>query len=816
MAPDEKRENPFLRTIQSLEEKYGALEAQGLDSGMEIDFISGKVHVTNVASKRAVQTVYRNLKRLNQVFGLSKRSAPCNSLEVYGREFRKREKQCRQLDKEFETKFKSNYPEWKPCGPSTRNKIRSTVRETVKEFVFERPSDYINYIKRGTGSSFDIFHRKDIILPPMVLGDCSRSRECSPSPRSSPRNSLSDMETHASANPMVAHKDCSRSRECSPDRTSRAMVNSLGGHVEEIPFSIYGHSPSMDTNQHTDISDSHDRRDCVKLHEAVCYSSTRSQDKCPSSVAHAVNSDLVLNATTQKIEKKSQPTGVCRKETFSSPGHPLTCNLPSLIPMSTVLRTDEDNTQKALTLPNNCSDPSSPIVSSTASQDVSSIPTSPASCRLSRSVLCPRSNTAVSSTARSNRFSVASVADEPSHCQQQGTAQNAKQRLPKRSASGKHNTFTFTTPPKTVRKCVSQHLKNTGNRKKTTQEDCSVRTSGKDAVGPKVAPRKWVSSSSTAKRIEMAGTLSAPAAVSRRRAQPFITEPERRQLVSQQNSRNQFTFSTSENSFITSQTAHSLEPGSAPVSSEIAIGKSSLRSFAKHSRESSPAKAITNFNFFLTQPRVKKTSMSRSMENVESKISSESVANSTPSHDASYCLMKSYKNYQLRRKSPSNTRTQSLTPPTELPSKTASSDLRKKPLRLRNEDCSSTLATTSSKTIGRRCSGNDSFEPTSLPIVAPNGLWNESVAAIFKSYEDGFLAVRNKTNKMTILGFDAREFRKQCRDPSQTALSGFVNCAGEYRESPGENYLDNGMKEDRRAMAAAKSRNRVLRDGYFA
>nr|CDJ83099.1 unnamed protein product [Haemonchus contortus] len=294
MAPDEKRENPFLRTIQSLEEKYGALEAQGLDSGMEIDFISGKVHVTNVASKRAVQTVYRNLKRLNQVFGLSKRSAPCNSLEVYGREFRKREKQCRQLDKEFETKFKSNYPEWKPCGPSTRNKIRSTVRETVKEFVFERPSDYINYIKRGTGSSFDIFHRKDIILPPMVLGDCS-----------------------------------------------------------------------------------------------------------------------------------------------------------------------------------------------------------------------------------------------------------------------------------------------------------------------------------------------------------------------------------------------------------------------------------------------------------------------------------------------------------------------------------STLATTSSKTIGRRCSGNDSFEPTSLPIVAPNGLWNESVAAIFKSYEDGFLAVRNKTNKMTILGFDAREFRKQCRDPSQTALSGFVNCAGEYRESPGENYLDNGMKEDRRAMAAAKSRNEV-------
>uniref|UniRef100_A0A7I4Y1K8 Uncharacterized protein n=1 Tax=Haemonchus contortus TaxID=6289 RepID=A0A7I4Y1K8_HAECO len=56
---------------------------------------------------------------------------------------------------------------------------------------------------------------------------------------------------------------------------------------------------------------------------------------------------------------------------------------------------------------------------------------------------------------------------------------------------------------------------------------------------------------------------------------------------------------------------------------------------------------------------------------------------------------------------------------------------------------------------------------------------------------------------------------KHCRDPSQTALSGFVNFAGEYRESSGENSLDNGMKEDRRAMAAAKSRNRLLRDGYI-
>nr|CDJ92224.1 unnamed protein product [Haemonchus contortus] len=150
MAPDEKKEteDPFLRSklqylynIDLLEKKYRALEAQELDSRIEIDFISGQVYFPKDASKQAVQRAYRNLKRLNKECGLSKRSAPCNSLEVFGRKFRKRAKQCQQLDKDFETKLKTKYPEWKPCGPSTRNKIRSTVRETVKEFVFERSQE---------------------------------------------------------------------------------------------------------------------------------------------------------------------------------------------------------------------------------------------------------------------------------------------------------------------------------------------------------------------------------------------------------------------------------------------------------------------------------------------------------------------------------------------------------------------------------------------------------------------------------------------------------------------------------------------------
>ncbi|XGW19111.1 hypothetical protein V3C99_003153 [Haemonchus contortus] len=127
MAPDEKKEteDPFLRSklqylynIDLLEKKYRALEAQELDSRIEIDFISGQVYFPKDASKRAVQRAYSNLKRLNKEFG----------------------------------------------------------------------SSFLKDLKRGTGSSFDIFHHKDIILPPMVPGDCARSRECSPSPRSSPRN----------------------------------------------------------------------------------------------------------------------------------------------------------------------------------------------------------------------------------------------------------------------------------------------------------------------------------------------------------------------------------------------------------------------------------------------------------------------------------------------------------------------------------------------------------------------------------------------------------------------------------------------------
>ncbi|KAK5979048.1 hypothetical protein GCK32_019618 [Trichostrongylus colubriformis] len=68
----------------------------------------------------------------------------------------------------------------------------------------------------------------------------------------------------------------------------------------------------------------------------------------------------------------------------------------------------------------------------------------------------------------------------------------------------------------------------------------------------------------------------------------------------------------------------------------------------------------------------------------------------------------------------------------------------------------------------------------------------------------------------TILGFDAQKFRRHCGESLQTTLSSFLDFARECQPSSGESYLDNGLKEDRRAMAAAKSRNRALKQGYFA
>ncbi|KHJ76103.1 hypothetical protein OESDEN_24279 [Oesophagostomum dentatum] len=122
---------------------------------------------------------------------------------------------------------------------------------------------------------------------------------------------------------------------------------------------------------------------------------------------------------------------------------------------------------------------------------------------------------------------------------------------------------------------------------------------------------------------------------------------------------------------------------------------------------------------------------------------------------------------------------------------------------------------TSTKSKERRCD-DTLFERTVTPIstdAVESSIWDENVQNIVKSYDD---SVKDNGRLTTILGFDVVDVRRQCNDDGRTALSAFVNCARKFQMSNAESCsVDTGMKEDRRAMAAAKNRNRQLNTGYY-
>lgn len=128
------------------------------------------------------------------------------------------------------------------------------------------------------------------------------------------------------------------------------------------------------------------------------------------------------------------------------------------------------------------------------------------------------------------------------------------------------------------------------------------------------------------------------------------------------------------------------------------------------------------------------------------------------------------------------------------------------------ERSSSRMATAGSspRSRKRRHSGGETAESPTITLTFSAGLWNEKLLEIAKSYEDAGIK-----GKKTILGFDVHEFRNGC-ESEQSTLSCFAISARKHQSSCGEvNMVDSGMKEDRRAMAAAKSRNRTLKSGYF-
>ncbi|KAK6729822.1 hypothetical protein RB195_006712 [Necator americanus] len=121
---------------------------------------------------------------------------------------------------------------------------------------------------------------------------------------------------------------------------------------------------------------------------------------------------------------------------------------------------------------------------------------------------------------------------------------------------------------------------------------------------------------------------------------------------------------------------------------------------------------------------------------------------------------------------------------------------------------------TRSRSRQKRRSDDSDVERTVTPIQeeVASSLWNEDIQNVVKCYQDNIM---NSGKIGTILGFDASEIRKQCDNSRRTVLSAVLNCAQKYQASDAASCVDTGLKEDRRAMAAAKRRNRQLTSGYY-
>ncbi|KAK5983997.1 hypothetical protein GCK32_015838, partial [Trichostrongylus colubriformis] len=212
-------QDPFLRSrlqyaynLDLLEQKYKKLEEHR--SGIEIDYVTGDVYAPKNMSKRAAQAKLMRWAQRSQECGLGKFSAPCNSLDVFGNHYKNRVKECQRLDADFNAKLKAKFPKWEPYEPRRRRRMKRTIRETVKELVFEGPIDSLNYLMKIKGIPSSIFEHRGALPVPMIVGDCSKSRE------SSPVRPSAITGAHAQSALMVTYKDCSRSRECSPIRSS--------------------------------------------------------------------------------------------------------------------------------------------------------------------------------------------------------------------------------------------------------------------------------------------------------------------------------------------------------------------------------------------------------------------------------------------------------------------------------------------------------------------------------------------------------------------------------------------------------------------
>ncbi|RCN50544.1 hypothetical protein ANCCAN_03398 [Ancylostoma caninum] len=798
-------------------DKYQNLEMNGKTTGIEVDLTNGDVYFPSDMPAKEVRKHVCKIDAFEDQFGLGKLSAPCNGREVFGKEYKRRRKECSRLDTVFGELFKSEYPSWRPYTPPKKSRVeRTVVKRTVKELTFESSEGYFNYLVQAGQIPLDVFKQQERVgfvhrlalspvdpqtygtnMRPGVGPGMLRSRSASPCvPTERKRVPALDV-----LQPMLLSVDCARSRECSPSHSLLAMdtsaFNGSPSHAELASqsgsfFANTSLEEAVGAGQHSNV-ELENSPPSVALVESLT-------PKPPSGTSPVTKSGISSRkrprrrkGTPLHFEKDTDSRFVGKPEDPS----PLKNNThvgaeePNPSFGSTNLeriegKTNEHN-EKSFTLTTSKKSagrtPSptkaSPKSTGTNSRKRKASSHSSAGGRdkhprkgqdrtpkhLDSTPLCSKTSRNFSSTETKQRSAASGFSKKKSDVSQI-TPRTASLRRITRSSGGRVVTAVSekvsadeTPRCATARALSAQSMKmrnviaqfNEENPIETSKSSISVTTPSSGKRTGSCSAKKSNASSKDGEHPKKQGKTRATPVTSSRKAQPRKAQT----------------------------------PSASPVNPQ-----------GTHSAKSTPRFEGKRVSQSTLKTTTKTTVKEAKKEPVSAKSSTEQKTGEQPS--------KTYKN---KKKSEDQKKVKETAAPATLA------------LVLQNSPLPSpTQKSSEVKSSGRakRRSDDSDVERAVTPIngdVVACSIWNENVRSIVRSYDD---CVVNCGKMGTIFGFDAGEVRQQCDAAQQSTLSMFVTCARKYQSIDAESSsVDAGLKEDRRAMAAARIRNRQLTSGYY-
>ncbi|EYB90721.1 hypothetical protein Y032_0215g2363 [Ancylostoma ceylanicum] len=731
---------------------------------------------------------------------LGKFSAPYNGEEVFGKEFKQRRKECSRLDREFDEVFKSECPSWRPYTTPRKSRVERTfVKRTVKELTFENSEDYFNYLVKMKRIPVDVFKQQErvgfvhrLALPPIESQACGTSKGLGVGPRMLRSRSASPcVSTERNRTPasdglqlMLLSADCARSRECSPSHSPIAMdtstLNSSASHAEHASQagSSAVHNPLNETT-----GEAHDQpyqQSNGELENCTPVALLKSTTPKPLS-----GTPSVANSGTSSRKRSCRRKATPKKDTDL-------CGAVQPKPLF-----DSTNQER----------PEGETSMYSEKQFTPTVPKKSAGRTPSSTVASSKSTGRNSRKRKASSHSSAGGGDK--HPRQapkttpnrpdstplcSKTSKNlspaeSKQRSASRRSSKKKPDFSQLTPGTSSSKRVAQ-------------------SSGHRVVAAAVSARK-VSAEETPRN-----TSGCTSAARAKKARNAIAKLNVRSPV----------VSPSSNISVTT-------PGSGErVGSSVKKANSARKVCKDEEQLKKQGKSTATPANSGRKPRLRKAQTPpASASNLEAttitaKSEGEQVNQATPKANTKK-MAKNAKKKPVVAKSLDNQKTG------EQPSKTPKRGQNQKklkesppqatpPLVPQNSPPPSSYQETpggvKSGSRAKRRSDDSDMERVVTPInddVVACSIWNENVHSIVRSYDD---CVVNRGKMGTIFGFDAGEVRQQCDGAQQSTLSMFVNCARKYQSATAESSsVDTGLKEDRRAMAAARIRNRQLTSGYY-